>query len=144
MNQQHNDGATVRHVNECPHESLEGIKMVRVLDGLSMFGVGCEYVVLEQGQNLDVHVHKKASSFILILDGRGIVVLNDVEHIVEKGHTIFIPAGVAHGFLTPYGALTLYGFQTPPIIRDAKDVDIFFRKDGHQGQLERARPSSVK
>ncbi len=125
----------VRNIDECPRETMEGIEMIRVLEGTRFDRVGCEYVILKAGQSLDEHVHKQASSFILVIDGTGIVTLDGKKITIGRRDTVFVPAGVFHGFYALEEDLTLYGFQSPPIIRDADDVDIFFREDGRQGRI---------
>lgn len=125
----------VRPVEAAPKETLEGIEMYRVLDGTGFTDVGCEYVVLQPGQALEEHVHKQARSFILVIDGAGLAIIDGQELPIRKGHTVHVPPGVLHGFRTLDQPLVLYGFQTPPIIRDRADVDIFFQEDGRQGQL---------
>lgn len=127
--------AIVRHVDDCPQEILEGIKMSRVLDGIAMDSVGCEFVTLYKGQSLDTHAHKKSSSFIIILDGSGIALIDDVEYPIRRYDTVFVPAGIYHGFSAPNENLVLYGFQTPPIIRTQDEVDIFFLDGNRQGKL---------
>jgi len=125
----------IKHIDELPVELLEGVKVTRVLEGTAFHNIGCEYVVLDKGQVLDSHIHEEASSFILVLEGTGIVEMDGEEVSIRPGHTIYVPAGVSHGFRTIDEVLVLYGFQSPPIIRDAKNVDILFEKKEGQSVL---------
>jgi quercetin dioxygenase-like cupin family protein len=127
----------VRHVDELPVERLEGIKIVRVLDGTAFDNIGCEYVVLEKGQQLESHVHEEANSFILVLSGSGIVELEDQLIPLKKWDTVYVPAGVPHAFRTVDQPIVMYGFQSPPIIRNEANVDIVFEDDGARGRLSR-------
>ena len=121
----------VRHVDDLPAQMLEGVKITRVLEGTAFDNLGCEYVILEKGQSLDTHVHEEANSFILVLAGTGVVEMDGQDFAVRPGHTVYVPAGVSHGFRTADEPLVLYGFQSPPIIQDMNNVDILFeQKEG--------------
>jgi mannose-6-phosphate isomerase-like protein (cupin superfamily) len=126
---------SVRHIDELPTERLEGVKITRVLDGTAFDNLGCEYVLLEQGQHLEPHVHEEANSFILILSGAGFVQMGEQEIPIGQGHLVYVPAGVLHGFRTVDEPIVMYGFQSPPIIKSKEDVDIVFEKTGNQGRL---------
>jgi quercetin dioxygenase-like cupin family protein len=43
------------------------------------------------------HFHKKATELYYGLEGEGVVVLDGVEHPVQKGSLVHIPPGVVHG-----------------------------------------------
>ena len=120
----------VRHVDDLPAQMLEGVKITRVLEGTAFDNLGCEYVILEKGQSLDTHIHEEANSFILVLGGAGVVEMEGQDIAVRPGHTVYVPAGVSHGFRTTDEPLVLYGFQSPPIIQDVNNVDILFEQKG--------------
>ena len=125
----------VKHVSELPVERLEGIKITRVLEGTAFDNIGCEYVVLERGQSLDSHVHEEAHSFILVLSGSGIVELEGNVTSIRAGSLVYVPAGVPHAFRTVDDYIVMYGFQSPPIIKNPANVDIVFDRTGAQGKL---------
>jgi mannose-6-phosphate isomerase-like protein (cupin superfamily) len=125
----------VRHVDDLPAQNLEGVKITRVLEGTAFDNLGCEYVVLEKGQSLETHVHEEANSFILVLAGAGVVEMEGRDIAVSPGHTIYVPAGVSHGFRTGDEPLVLYGFQSPPIIQDVDHVDILFKQKEGQSVI---------
>jgi quercetin dioxygenase-like cupin family protein len=125
----------VNHVDDLPVEALEGIRIIRVLEGTAFDNIGCEYVYMEKGQQLDSHVHQQANSFILILRGEGLAELEDQVIPIRQGHLVYVPAGVSHAFRTTDEPMIMYGFQSPPIIQNEKNIDIFFDKTGHQGEL---------
>jgi mannose-6-phosphate isomerase-like protein (cupin superfamily) len=43
------------------------------------------------------HYHKRATELYYVLDGRGTVSLDGVEHDVSRGSLVHIPPGVVHG-----------------------------------------------
>ena len=57
-----------------------------------------------------------------VLEGSGIVTLNDVPHTFEKGGTIFIPRNSWHGFSNPDHELLLLWIMSPA------GLDGFFRE----------------
>lgn len=117
----------VRHVDECPVDAIEGVKLRRVLSGTGFDTVGCEYVAMAPGQVLEPHVHRKAHSFILIIAGHGLVTIEGRDISIGPGCTIYVPPGVPHGFKTLAEELVLYGFQSPPIIDESREVDLVFQ-----------------
>jgi quercetin dioxygenase-like cupin family protein len=63
-----------------------------------------------------------------VLEGRGVVTLNDTPHTFEKGGTIFIPRNSWHGFSNPDHELLmlwiispagLHGFFARPVVHRA-------------------------
>ena len=53
------------------------------------------------GVGIPRHVHACWDEVIYVLDGGGIVTLNDEQVPLQKGATIFVPKGVWHGFENP-------------------------------------------
>jgi quercetin dioxygenase-like cupin family protein len=53
------------------------------------------------GVGIPRHVHAYWDEVIYVLDGGGIVTLNDEQVPLQKGATIFVPKGVWHGFENP-------------------------------------------
>jgi quercetin dioxygenase-like cupin family protein len=53
------------------------------------------------GAGIPRHVHAHWDEVIYVLDGGGIVTLNDEQVPLQKGATIFVPKGVWHGFENP-------------------------------------------
>ena len=53
------------------------------------------------GIGIPRHVHAYWDEVIYVLDGGGIVTLNDEQVPLQKGATIFVPKGVWHGFENP-------------------------------------------
>lgn len=125
----------VTHVDELPVERLEGVKVIRVLEGTAFDNIGCEYVVLERGQQLDSHVHEEAHSFILVLHGSGVVELEGNVMNIREGSLVYVPAGVPHAFRTVDAPIVMYGFQSPPIIKNSTNVDIVFERTGARGEI---------
>jgi quercetin dioxygenase-like cupin family protein len=65
------------------------------------------------GAGIPRHVHAYWDEFIYVLDGRGIVTLNDERVPIQKGATIFIPKGSWHGFENPDAELFVLWAATP-------------------------------
>ena len=53
------------------------------------------------GVGIPRHAHAHWDEVIYVLDGGGIVTLNDEKVPLQKGATIFVPKGVWHGFENP-------------------------------------------
>jgi quercetin dioxygenase-like cupin family protein len=66
-------------------------------DGERMFNSSGEVVIKVDPR----HVHAYWDEVIYVLDGGGIVTLNDEQVPLQKGATIFVPMGVWHGFENP-------------------------------------------
>jgi quercetin dioxygenase-like cupin family protein len=65
------------------------------------------------GAGIPVHRHFEMDEAIYMLEGSGIVTLNDVPHPFEKGGTIFIPRNTWHGFANPDEELLLLWIVAP-------------------------------
>jgi len=63
----------------------------------------------------EVHVHEVAENIYYILQGKGIVELDGVRHVVEPHTVVHIPAGVRHGiFNTGIEDLVFIVVASPP------------------------------
>ena len=77
-------------------------------DGLAL---GTQQVTLRAG--IPVHRHLRMDEAFYVLEGSGIVTLNDAPHNFEKGETIFIPRNSWHGFSNPDYELLLLWIMSP-------------------------------
>ncbi len=68
------------------------------------------------------HYHKRTTELYYVLDGSGAIVLDGVEHTVEKGSIVHIPPGVVHG---AKGRMRVLVVGIP----DIDDGDLFFPTD---------------
>jgi quercetin dioxygenase-like cupin family protein len=66
-----------------------------------------------------LHYHKVATELYYVLEGAGTVVLDGVEHKVQKGSIVHIPPGVVHG---ARGRMRVLVVGIP----DISDGDLFF------------------
>ena len=87
--------------------------------GSENLALGTQQVMV--GTGIPIHRHFKMDEAFLVLEGRGIFILNDVRHSFEKGGTIFIPRNSWHGFENPDHELLLLWVVTPA------GLDGFFR-----------------
>jgi quercetin dioxygenase-like cupin family protein len=62
-------------------------------DGLAL---GTQQVML--GAGIPIHRHLRMDEAFYVLEGSGVLTLNDVPHTLEKGGTIFIARNTWHGF----------------------------------------------
>lgn len=74
------------------------------------------------GTGIPVHRHLGMDEAFLVLEGSGMVTLDDVAHPFEKNATIFIPKHTWHGFANPDHELLLLWMVTPA------GLDGFFRE----------------
>ena len=86
-------------------------------DGLAL---GTQQVMA--GSGIPVHRHFKMDEAFYVLEGSGVVILNEVRHPFEKGGSIFIPRNSWHGFENPDQVVTLLWVVTPA------GLDGFFRE----------------
>jgi quercetin dioxygenase-like cupin family protein len=84
------------------------------------FALGIQQVMA--GSGIPIHRHFQMDEAFYVLDGSGIVTLNDVPHPFEKGATIFIPKNSWHGFSNPDHELLLLWLVSPA------GLDGFFRE----------------
>ena len=74
------------------------------------------------GAGIPTHRHLQMDEAFYVLDGSGIVMLNEVRHPFEKGSTIFIPRNSWHGFENPGQEVLLLWIMAPA------GLDGFFRE----------------
>ena len=88
--------------------------------GSTNVAMGTQQVM--SGSGIPVHRHLKMDEAFWVVEGSGIVMLDDVRHPFEKGATIFIPKNTWHGFENPQHELLLLWVVTPA------GLDGFFRE----------------
>jgi quercetin dioxygenase-like cupin family protein len=74
------------------------------------------------GAGIPIHRHFEMDEGFSVLAGSGTFILNDMQHPIEKGSTIFIPRNTWHGFENPEQELLLFWMMTPA------GLDGFFRE----------------
>jgi quercetin dioxygenase-like cupin family protein len=74
------------------------------------------------GVGIPIHRHFEMDEAFSVIEGTGILILNDVRHLIEKGFTIFIPKNTWHGFENADCELVLLWIVTPP------GLEAFFRE----------------
>jgi len=88
--------------------------------GSTMLAMGTQQVMA--GSSIPVHRHFKMDEAFWVLEGSGVVLLENVRHPFEKGATIFIPKNTWHAFENPQHELLLLWVVTPT------GLDGFFRE----------------
>ncbi len=73
---------------------------------------------LKPGEDIGEEIHN-LDQFIRVESGSGKTVLNGVEHAIEDGFAILVPAGVKHNIInTSAEKMKLYTVYSPPNHRD--------------------------
>ena len=64
-------------------------------------GVSCSagYAEIQPGSGAPLHVHQDADEILILIEGRLEVRMGTDKMIVERGHTIAVPAGTPHAFV---------------------------------------------
>jgi len=88
--------------------------------GSEGLALGTQQVTL--GAGIPVHRHLRMDEAFYVLEGSGIVTLNDAPHTFDKGGTIFLPRNTWHGFSNPDHELLLLWIMSPA------GLDGFFRE----------------
>jgi len=88
--------------------------------GSDNLALGTQQVTI--GAGIPIHRHLHMDEAFYVLEGIGVVTLNDVPHSFEKGGTIFIPRNSWHGFANPDRELLLLWLISPA------GLDGFFRE----------------
>jgi len=74
------------------------------------------------GAGIPIHRHLQMDESFHVLEGSGVLMMNDTHHPFEKGGTIFIPKNSWHGFANPDHELLLLWIMSPA------GLDGFFRE----------------
>jgi quercetin dioxygenase-like cupin family protein len=77
---------------------------------------------VKRGTGIPVHRHLHMHELFYVVEGSGIVTLDEDAHSFGRGATIYIPSSTWHGFNNPDGELLLFWTVTPP------GLDAFFRE----------------
>lgn len=72
---------------------------------------------MQQIQSTEPHYHRIQTEIYFVLQGKGVVVLGECEHSVEKGSVIVITPNVVHTTF-PQENLVLAVVNTPPFIAE--------------------------
>ena len=101
--------------------------------------VGVDLVSLEPGQTSQIHRHNRAETVLYMLDGAGVVVIDDTDHAVTAGDRVRIPAGAFHGVRTGDALAAL------PVRAVAADPRREHRRVGPRAEMMRspATPADV-
>jgi quercetin dioxygenase-like cupin family protein len=88
--------------------------------GFDSLAFGTQQVTI--GAGVPIHRHLKMDEAFYVLEGSGVLILNDGRHSFEEGGTIFIPKNSWHGFVNPERELLLLWIMSPA------GLDGFFRE----------------
>jgi mannose-6-phosphate isomerase-like protein (cupin superfamily) len=90
-------------------------------------GLACiaGYSVIEPGAGAPLHVHKDVDEVFILLEGTLDLWLGDERRLVEADHTIAIPAGLPHAFVS-VGPRAVRMFTFMPRNRAIADATTYF------------------
>jgi mannose-6-phosphate isomerase-like protein (cupin superfamily) len=73
-------------------------------------------MTLKGGEEIGLETHDDVDQFIRVEAGQGKAILDGVEHALEDGSAVVIPAGTAHNIVnaSPTEPLRLYTLYSPP------------------------------
>jgi quercetin dioxygenase-like cupin family protein len=124
----HKTTNAVKKLTEFKSEKLFGATITRLLSRQQIPSVRFDRVTIAKGFELKPHIHEDSETFIYILEGTAIVTLDDNQSRVSAGDTIYIAAGVSHGFSTRDRTISLLLVQSPPIYSEESQPHIHFNK----------------
>jgi quercetin dioxygenase-like cupin family protein len=114
------DSALGNIERDLPTELHDVFQVVQLTRGTQLQNdVGADLVRLDPHQTSQIHRHNLADTVLYMLDGAGIVVVDDVDHAVRAGDRITIRPAQFHGVRTADDPLTFISIQTPPILDEA-------------------------
>lgn len=88
--------------------------------GSNNLAMGTQQVMV--GTGIPIHRHFQMDEVFYVLEGSGILTLDDVDHPFERGTSTFIPKNTWHGFSNPDHELLLLWVVSPA------GLDGFFRE----------------
>lgn len=80
-----------------PHPKFEGVKIGFITTKEKTPELSITLLEIEKEVAIPIHTHEKEVDTIFILEGEGILFLDDNEYKVKKGDVIVIQAGKKHG-----------------------------------------------
>jgi quercetin dioxygenase-like cupin family protein len=72
------------------------------------------YAKFEPGVAFTQHIHDHSEDLILVLEGGGVIRLDDREFPIETGDVILVSEGESHGTVAGADGLTVVSVQAPP------------------------------
>lgn len=102
---------------DLPTEHQDVFAVVQVTAGTALDQlVAADLVEVAPNQRSKIHRHNEAETVLYITAGRGVVVVDHIEHRVAAGDRLRIGPAVFHGVVTAGEALSFLSVQSPPIL----------------------------
>ena len=74
------------------------------------------YMSIEPGQEIGMETHYQSDQFFRFEQGRGVVIIGEMEREVKDGDAVVVPAGNRHNVInTGREPLKLYAIYSPPV-----------------------------
>lgn len=123
----------VQRLDDLPGRQVHGMTVQEFVGRSTARGVSVYLIRLEPGAVFPPNFHKQAEEVVLVLAGAATASLGGVDHAIDEGHVIFIPAGTVHSIVAGPTGFTGFTLQTPGI---AEGHDIFMiDSDGRERAL---------
>jgi len=76
---------------------------------------------LKPGEEIGEETHDDVDQFFRFEQGKGVVIIDDVEHEIKDGYAIIVPSGAKHNVIntSKKNDLKLYTLYSPPEHQDA-------------------------
>lgn len=87
-------------------------------------------VRIEPGQETSESYHKIAEECYYVVEGSGVAMLDDTEHLLEAGDFLRLPPGTRHRFETGESALVMLDLHCPG---SRPDRDVYFTGEAPEG-----------
>jgi mannose-6-phosphate isomerase-like protein (cupin superfamily) len=90
-------GSNVVNVNVMPYKVVDNVLYKFIFDE----NTGAKYLIMRvaeipPGGRVSRHVHSDEEQAYFVLEGEGVVVLNDKQYKIKKGYAVFIPLNTPH------------------------------------------------
>jgi len=89
------------------------------------------YAKFPPGVAFTQHTHERSEDLIFVLEGGGVIRLDDMELPIEPGDVILVSEGEFHGTVAGSNGLTCVSVQAPP------DIKLY---DGSKSKPQEKRP----
>lgn len=71
------------------------------------------YAKFDSGQAFKQHIHEQSEDLIIVLDGDGVIKLDDKEYPISAGDVILVSVGEFHGTVAGPNGMTSVSCQAP-------------------------------
>ena len=119
---------SAKFIDEYASDSKEedAAQIIPLNEDMYFPGMAVDYVAVQKGQHVRLHIHKKAQQLVIIMSGSGEGFLGKEKIKLVKGLVLRIPPTIPHSFHATQEKLEMLAIQTPPIQHGNEERDTFF------------------